>query len=182
MISKEDLMRFWFAAALIALSTVAALAQDPAPTYQPETEAKPDVAADYVDDRSDPIAVIVSFYNAINRKEYSRAYSYYGDAEQAGDFQIFADGYAKTEHVELLAGSPTAESAAGSTYYSLPVAIDAEDSSGGHKQYAGCYLLRLSNPAIQAEPPFTPMHIEKGELKPASGELKAILPEQCDLN
>jgi hypothetical protein len=182
MISKEDLMRFWFAAALIALSTVAALAQDPAPTYQPETEAKPDVAADYVDDRSDPIAVIVSFYNAINRKEYARAYSYYGDAQQAGDFQTFADGYAKTEHVELLAGSPTAEGAAGSTYYSLPVAIDAEDGGGGHKQYAGCYLLRLSNPAIQAEPPFTPMHIEKGELKPASGELKAILPEQCDLN
>ena len=104
------------------------------------------------------------------------------DSKEAGDFQAFADGYAKTEHVELLAGSPTAEGAAGSTYYSLPVAIDAEDSGGGHKQYAGCYLLRLSNPAIQAEPPFAPMHIEKGDLKPASGELKAILPEQCDLD
>lgn len=61
----------------------------------------------------------------------------------------------------------------------MPVAIDAVDSSGTHSQFAGCYTLRLANPAIQDAPPFTPLHIEKGELKPAKGELETILPETC---
>jgi hypothetical protein len=172
-------MRLWLAA-IAALSPFMAVAQeDPQPTYQPDDTT---IAADYVDDRSDPTAVIVSFYNAINRQEYARAYSYYGDPAAAGDFATFSKGYAETKHVELLAGAATPEGAAGSTYYSLPVAIDAEAKDGSHKQYAGCYLLRLANPAIQAEPPFKPMHIEKGELKPAAGALDAILPKDCDLD
>jgi hypothetical protein len=172
-------MRLWLAA-IAALSPFLAVAQeDPQPTYRPDDAT---IAADYVDDRSDATAVIISFYNAINRQEYARAYSYYGDPAEAGDFNDFAKGYADTRHVELLAGAPVAEGAAGSIYYSLPVAIDAEASDGSHRQYAGCYLLRLANPAIQAEPPFKPMHIEKGELKPASGTLDAILPEDCNLD
>jgi hypothetical protein len=173
-------MRFWLVAAAFAILTAFTLAQeDPQPTYQPDDAT---IAANYVDDRSDATAVIISFYNAINRQEYARAYSYYGDPAQAGDFDTFAAGYADTKHVELLAGAPVAEGAAGSTYYTLPVAIDAEAKDGSHAQYAGCYLLRLANPAIQAAPPFKPMHIEKGDLQPAEGDLKAILPEQCDLD
>lgn len=172
-------MRLWLAA-IAALSPLTAIAEeDPQPTYQPDDTM---IAADYVDDRSDATAVIVSFYNAINRQEYARAYSYYGDTAEAGDFDAFANGFHDTKHVDLLAGAPVAEGAAGSTYYSLPVAIDAEAKDGSHRQYAGCYLLRLANPAIQAEPPFKPMHIEKGALKPAAGALDAILPKECNLD
>ncbi len=32
----------------------------------------------YLDDRSTPIQVLKSYYNAINRQEYVRAYSYWG--------------------------------------------------------------------------------------------------------
>jgi len=133
----------------------------------------------YLDDRSTPEAVVNSLYNAINRSEYLRAYSYYGENSGVGGYEAFAKGFADTESVDILMGRSTSEGAAGSTYYSLPVAIDAVSRDGTHRQYAGCYTLRLANPQIQATPPFVPMHIEKGELKPASGELQAILPSQC---
>jgi hypothetical protein len=57
----EDAMKI--SVALLALMTATpALAQD---------------EADYLDDRSTPEAVISSYYNAINRAEYARAYSYF---------------------------------------------------------------------------------------------------------
>ncbi|HVY51583.1 MAG TPA: hypothetical protein VHA07_08475, partial [Devosia sp.] len=59
------------ASALVALLPVAALAVSPALAAPPA----------YLDDRSTPEAVIASFYNAINRQEYARAWSYYEDGE-----------------------------------------------------------------------------------------------------
>lgn len=134
----------------------------------------------YLDDRSSPEAVISSLYNAIDRAEYLRAYSYYGENSGVGDFDAFAKGYETTDNVDVLMGKAVSEGAAGSTFYTLPVAIDAVATDGSHRQFAGCYTLRLANPQIQATPPFVPMHIEKGELKAASGELEAILPAECD--
>ncbi|HEY4201016.1 MAG TPA: hypothetical protein VGM83_10685 [Devosiaceae bacterium] len=176
-------MRTFLITALLLIGpTVVQAAENALPSNAPPTEETQNDPDAYMDDRSDPVAVITSFYNAINRQEYVRAYSYYGDAAQAGDYQKFADGYADTAHVELLTGKATSDGAAGSIYYSLPIAIDAKAADGSHKQYAGCYLLRLSNPQVQATPPFNPMHIEKGALKPASGALDAILPSKCDFD
>ena len=52
------------ATASIAICT-AALAAEPA----------------YLDDRSDAGALVRSFYNALNRHEYSRAWSYFGEMQ-----------------------------------------------------------------------------------------------------
>lgn len=158
-------MRGLAALALAALLASPALAQD--------EEA-------YIDDRSTPEAVINSLYNAINRAEYLRAYSYFGADNAPADFETFSKGYEDTDNVDVLLGKSTSEGAAGSTYYSVPVAIDAVGKDGTHKQFAGCYTLRLANPQIQATPPFVPLHIEKGDLKPANGELEAILPASCE--
>ncbi|HWA19139.1 MAG TPA: hypothetical protein VG757_09085 [Devosia sp.] len=82
-------------------------------------------AAPYLDDRSTPEAVISSFYNAISRNEYARAWSYYQDGEGVPAFDAFVEGYADTASVSVSFGQSAQEGAAGSTYWTLPVSLDA---------------------------------------------------------
>jgi hypothetical protein len=131
----------------------------------------------YSDDRSTPEALVRSLYNAINRHEYSRAYSYFSEPP-AKDLDTYAKGFANTASVKVLEGNAASEGAAGSTYFSLPVAVEATAKDGKKQVFGGCYTLRLAEPTIQTTP-FTPLHIEKGELKPATGDLADALPNQC---
>ena len=132
----------------------------------------------YLDDRSDAAALVRSLYNAVNRKEYARAWSYFGDDKPAKDLQSFVNGYAATEKVDLATGSVAAEGAAGSMFYSLPVAIRATGTDGSRHVFAGCYTARLADPAIQGDM-FVPLHLERGTLKPSSGDLLDALPADC---
>jgi len=81
--------------------------------------------APYVDDRSDAAAVVRSLYSAINRHEFARAWGYYGDTKPAKDFDTFVKGYDGTDKVDVETGAVSDEGAAGSIYYSVPVAIRA---------------------------------------------------------
>ncbi len=131
----------------------------------------------YLDDRSSPETLLQSLYNAVNRKEYARAYDYFA-TPPAASLDAYQEGYADTDHVALVTGTASSEGAAGSIVYSLPVAIRARASDGGERVFAGCYTLRLSNPQIQGTP-YAPLHIEKAEMKPATGELHDVLPASC---
>lgn len=133
----------------------------------------------YHDDRSDAAALVTSLYNAIDRKEYARAWDYFGDAKPAADFQAFAQGYATTERVEVVTGAAGEEGAAGSVYFQLPVAIRAHRADGTAEVFAGCYVVREVNPAIQ-EPPFRPLQIDSGSLKPVTADLADALPSRCE--
>ena len=132
----------------------------------------------YLDNRSDAAELVRSLYNAISRHEYARAWSYFGSQKPAKDLQAFAKGYAETESVVVETGGVSEEGAAGSVYFSVPVAIRATGKDGSEKTFAGCYTARLSNPQIQ-DADFVPMHIEKGMLKPADGDLAEAVPESC---
>ena len=133
----------------------------------------------YLDNRSDPEAVIQSFYNAINRKEYARAWGYFGETKPAKDFEAFSKGYEDTTDVEVRTGGVGEEGAAGSIYFNVPVAISATAKDGDEKIFAGCYTLRQVNATIQS-PPFNPIHIEKAGLKPSTAAtLDDALPESC---
>jgi hypothetical protein len=152
-------------AALAFLAPVAAAGAD-----QPEPA--------YLDDRSTAEAVIRSLYNAIDRKEYARAYGYF-NARTAPAYEKFAAGYADTESVDVAIGKVSAEGAAGSTYWAAPVAIRAHKTKGGTAIFAGCYTLRLAQPAIQS-PPFRGIHIETAKLKAAGGTtLEKVVPKSC---
>jgi hypothetical protein len=149
--------------------------------YVAATLAGPATAQDatlYLDNRSTAEAVVESFYNAINRGEYARAYSYFEDGEGVEDYDSFVSGYADTEHVELTTGTLASEGAAGSIYYSLPVALDAIDTDNRHTAFAGCYTLRLVNPQLQ-EPPFRPLHIVKGEIHKIRSGAAVRPPRTC---
>lgn len=132
----------------------------------------------YLDDRTSAETLVQSLYNAIARKEYARAWDYFGDPKPSPDFASFMQGYAKTDRVTVETGEASEEGAAGSIFYQVPVAISAIDTDGNTTTFAGCYTARLAQPANQ-EPPFRPLQLEKGALKPASGELSEILPASC---
>lgn len=134
----------------------------------------------YLDDRSTPEAVISSFYNAISRQEYARAWWYYEDGQGVPAFDAFVKGYGSTASVNVSFGQSAQEGAAGSTYWTLPVSLDAVDTHGNHSYFSGCYTLRLANPAIQAAPPFRPLHIVEGHLKRANNAGKSFAPANCN--
>lgn len=134
--------------------------------------------ARYLDDRSSAVSVVQSFYNAVNRKEYARAWAYFGDEKPVADLDTFASGYEDTERVNVITGNGASEGAAGSVFHYLPVSILASGKDGSAQVFAGCYVLRLADPAIQASS-FTPLHIEKAQLEPSDKSQADALPENC---
>ncbi|WP_312797462.1 hypothetical protein [Tianweitania sp.] len=134
---------------------------------------------DYRDDRSTAESVVQSLYNAIERQEYLRAWSYFREEPSRPSYQAFVAGYETTAHVRLRLGKGTSEGAAGSIYTTLPAVVEATDKSGGKAVFAGCYLLRLVQPAMQDTPPFIPLGIVKGELKPTKASF-AEAEGSCD--
>jgi hypothetical protein len=130
----------------------------------------------YIDNRSSAELLVRSLYNAIDRKEYARAWSYFANPPSSS-FAAYADGYATTESIELEVGKVAEEGAAGSTFYSVPIAIRSRDTANEERSFAGCYTVRQVNGAIQ-EPPFRPLLIDKGKLKvSSSANLFDALPD-----
>lgn len=136
----------------------------PAPVTDPD-----DVRArNYLDDRSDPTQLMRSLVNAINRKEYVRAYSYWEHTPGSANvppYEQFARGYADTAKVELMVGIVQGDAGAGQFYYSIPVVMIAQTARGVTQTFAGCYHLHLSNPALQSRPPFQPLAIQSAEVR-----------------
>ena len=113
--------------------------------------------------------MIQSYYNAINRFEYARAYSYFGEDEAPEDYDSWEFGYSDTHHVKVSTGTAVEEGAAGSIFYNVPVLLMVETTEGQYNLFNGCYVIRLAQPAIQGVP-FEPMHIESAELRHTDGE------------
>lgn len=152
----------------IRIALVAALLASPALA---QTEP------DYRDDRSNAAALVASLYNAIARKEFARAWSYFANPP-ADSLEAYAAGYADTASVEIRTGTAFEEGAAGSLYFLLPVAISAARPDGSYAQYAGCYTIRLLQPANQ-DTPFRPMAIEGADLAATDLPFEDALPTRC---
>jgi hypothetical protein len=132
------------------------------------------------DDRSTPQALMESYYNAINRKEYARAYSYYSEEGREPDFKVFVKGYEKTKSVKVAVRKTDPDPGAGQIYWSLPIAIESESDDGKKEVYTGCYTIRLTNPGMQEEPPYKPMQIMTGSLTKSPLEIEKSVPESCE--
>jgi hypothetical protein len=130
----------------------------------------------FTDDRSTPTALIASLYNALNRHEYLRAYSYFHDGA-AAPYTQFRDGYQDTLSIDVNFGEPQSEGAAGTIYTTVPVAILAHRTDGTQAYFSGCYTVAQVQPAMQDSPPYIPMLIREGHLKPASSF--NIAPAAC---
>ncbi len=146
---------------------------------QPAYAQPGQVEAAYVDDRSTATDVIRSLYNAINRGEYLRAWSYFNEPDRP-DLARFTEGYADTASVRLATGDERPEGTAGTVYWTVPVAIEATRTDGTSAVFAGCYTLSQPNPAAQAMPPFQPIGIRDAALHPADAALHDAIPGDCD--
>lgn len=131
----------------------------------------------YLDDHSNPAALVRSLYNAINRGEYARAYSYFAEPP-AADLEAYARGFADTRHVRLRTGEVFEEGAMGSAYFELPIAIEATKADGTREIFAGCYFLKRSG--VISEETFSPLIIERGKLRPSRGPLGQAVPANCE--
>jgi hypothetical protein len=136
----------------IGLAFVLALAAAPAVAEEP-----------YIDDRSTPEAVVRSLYNAIGRQEYLRAWSYFADGAVA-PYPAYRDGFAGTAAVRVKIGEGEPDGAAGTTFTSLPVVVEASGTDGTVAVYAGCYVIAQVQPAVQDTPPFRPIQIREAHL------------------
>jgi hypothetical protein len=181
----------------LVLCSIAALALDLSPllaqeTKQPEAtapaetpapkqsaEAAPQTPPEYLDNRSTPETLIQSYYNAINRGEYARAYSYYSPDNPPQPFPQFQAGYENTASVEVRFGKAVGEGAAGSAYWSQPLAIKSAAKDGTATVFNGCYRLRLANPAIQGVP-YVPLSILDGTLEKSEKPFEESVPEGCE--
>ena len=95
-------------------------------------------------DRSDPIATLASYYDAINARDYRRAYSFWESPQSS--FERFVAGFADTDRVRLLVEPPIRhEGAAGSLYAEITTIVVATTRAGNERVFAGCYVLRKSN-------------------------------------
>jgi hypothetical protein len=157
-----------------------------AATVPPATPGDPAaIGADrYLDNRSSPESLVRSFYNAINRKEYVRAYSYWEPAAAATQlpaFAQFAQGYADTQGVNLTLGQVSGDAGAGQRYYRVPVTIVSKLVGAKTQTFVGCYTLHLANPQIQAAPPFQPLAISAAKIQPVPANTTAadLLSQVC---
>lgn len=107
-----------------------------------ESSSKP--AEQRYENLSSPVSLLASFYNAVNTKEYDRAYRYW--ETPPGSPQDFARGYAETASVQLIVQPPTrVEGAAGSLFAEVPTVIVVRHRNGDERVFAGCYVTRKSN-------------------------------------
>lgn len=150
-----------------------------APPSNPSTQTATQTPPEYLDDRSTPETLIKSYYNAINRQEYARAYSYYAPDAPPQPFPQFQAGYENTTSVTVQFGKIEGEGAAGSAYWSQPVAVKSVEKDGAVKVYYGCYRLKLANPAIQGVP-FVPLSLIDGTLQKSEKSMEESVPEGCE--
>ena len=96
------------------------------------------------DDRNDPVQTLASYFDAINSRDYRRAYRYWETSPSS--YEQFVRGFADTNRVRLLIEPRTRlEGAAGSVYAELTTILVATMRGGNERVFAGCYVLRRSN-------------------------------------
>ena len=140
------------------------------------------VSADrYLDDRSNATQVMRSFVNAINRREYIRAYDYWENQAALGPLEDFISGYENTESVQLFTGTEITDAGAGQRYSQVPVVMIAQISGGEVQTFSGCYAFHLSSPAIQATPPFQPWGIQSATTRRVANgsDVDQLLAQAC---
>jgi hypothetical protein len=106
-----------------------------------------DTAATSREGATAAVAVVKAYYDAINARDYPRAYRLWeSDGRASGlSFDTFRQGFAETARVELTASDPgRVEGAAGSRYVVVPVEIVATQRDGTVRRFGGRYTLRRS--------------------------------------
>lgn len=150
---------------------------------QPAVEDQSDISsANYIDNRSGPLELVKSLLNAINRKEYVRAYSYWENPTAViGSYSHYSAGFSNTGSVTASYGTIISDAGAGQYYYKVPLAMIVTTTVGSTQTFVGCYTIHLSNPNAQGSLPFKPMSISNGYFTqyPNGTDVSSLLGSAC---
>lgn len=92
-----------------------------------------------------PIDLLISYYDAVSRGDYARAYSYWSGQPRNQTLEDFVDGFVGTDDIGVIVGfNFDSEGAAGSIYTDMPTVITATNN-GVAQFFAGCFVARKSN-------------------------------------
>ncbi|MEA5079049.1 MAG: hypothetical protein VB013_10815 [Anaerolineaceae bacterium] len=138
-------------------------------------------SSNYLDNRSGAVEVVSSLLNALNRKEYVRAYSYWQDTKPVGSYDSYAAGFKDTDTVTAVFGTVNVDAGAGQYYYTVPLGMVVKTTINTTQTFIGCYTLHLSNPGMQGTLPFQPLGITKGTFKQVTNgtDLSPLLASAC---
>lgn len=112
--------------------------------------------------------VVRRYYSAIDAHDYATAYSQWGQEGAASkqSYAAFANGFAATQRTRVGIGKPgRIEGAAGSSYVTIPVTIDAMLRTGKQQHFTGSYVLRRSNDVTGSSAKDRRWHIYSASLK-----------------
>jgi hypothetical protein len=167
-------------ASTVQAQACASVPSGSAVTLDPLPGAPESGAAYYIDNRSGPLETLQSLFNALNRREYARAYDYYENQAALGSFAAYQQGYAATQSIQWAWGSVQSEGGAGQLYWSVPVTLKDKNTSGS-QTFVGCYKLHLSQPGIQSAPPYHPLGIISASLGAVanSADTHALMVTAC---
>ncbi len=155
-----------------AASALAGFAPAAAAPVTPALAGAPANPPAYVDNRSDAVSLLISYFNAVDRQEYARAYGYWEAGSPVGGFSQFVAGFAATQAVAVTTGPVGGSAGAGQRYFVVPVTLQATTNSG-QQTFVGCYVLHLAQPELQAVPPFHPLSIASAQIVPVTSGANA---------
>jgi len=121
-----------------------------------------------------PVDLLASFYNAIDRQEYGRAYGYWETSP--GPYEQFAQGYADTASVQLIVQLPAfIDAGAGNVYSNIATVLIATTREGDQQTFVGCYTTHKVN--IQPDV----WHLARATIKPAAANraIPSVLAQAC---
>lgn len=135
----------------------------------------------FLEDRQDAANFIQSFYNAINRQEYGRAYSYFDKNVDKQPYADFVKGYSDTVMVTVYTGKVEQDAGAGNVYASVPTVLSAQHKDGSVHTFYGCYILHHTNPGVDPDPNAADWKIQKATLAEdtANTPVSELLAKPC---
>lgn len=126
------------------------------------------------DTQNSGVDVLASFYNAISRREYQRAYAYWENPPTSYD--AFVQGYANTANVQLIVQPPTtSDIGAGQIYVTIPTVLRVTNGDGSTTLFAGCYSAHTTNIEPQ------PWRLSRATIAPAAtgAGIPALFVQGC---
>ena len=140
----------------------------------------------FYEDRTSPTAALVSFYNAINRREYQRAYGYFRGAPNpspslVAPYAQWVQGYSGTASVTLATGKVLQDVGAGNIYASFPVVVTAKQTDSTLQIFAGCYTMHRANTGISENLNDELWSISSANIRviPDKPDIEALLAQSC---
>ncbi len=108
------------------------------PASQPEALPTPP----FYEDLSRPASALASYYNAINRREYERAYGYWASPPQP--YATFASGFADTASAVAIVGPYALPNRPreGDPRTGVPVLLFARHTDGSEHLFYGCFFMQ----------------------------------------